>query len=443
MRVRASRRDEESVAATPPRHSRIPAWPSGEAPSRGWASPSVVVSEGWRLLTVGLRRKLLGHRCYEGSAVEICEQIVRRCFHPGKRCFMTSVASYPEFWARDFGRCVPALLALGFEHEVGDTFRFALDRYERAGGFALVITPRDRLFDFPAYAPDGFALFVFGLERLGDRSLVTRFRALLEREAERFAAIVLERRTGLVRRDLRYSEAQDYAIRGSSCYSNSSCFLLQRSLAALGLANPLESYDYRRLVLEQFWDGDHFLDDQTRPAYPSGDAQVLPFWTGLLGCEADARARLDTVLGWMDLQGLNSPLPSRYGTSHHPGRRMHVLHRFHPWQHDNVWTCLGLQLLEVLRDFAHPRFEPELEGYRRLVERVRCFPEVLDGRTGELWAGPLGLSEDSMLWAANLWWMLAAAERRPAGRVGPAGATGAPVGQGGGTCDDGERRRVS
>jgi hypothetical protein len=344
---------------------------------------------------------------------------------------MTSVSSYPEFGARDFGRCVPALLALGFEREVGETFRYALEHYERARRFALVVTPGRRLFDFPAYAPDGFAFFVFGLERLGDRSLVARFRSLLERETERFAAIVLEQRTGLVRRDICYSEAQDYAIRDSSCYSNSICFLLQRSLDALGLANPLASSDYRGLVPDQFWDGDHFLDDQTRPPYPSGDAQVLPFWTGLSGRGPEARERLDRVLRWMDLQGLNSPLPCRYGTSNHPGRRMHALHLVHPWQHDNVWTCLGLQFLEVLRDFEHPRYGSELEGYRTLVERVRCFPEVLDGRTGELWAGPLGLSEDSMLWAANLWAMLAA-PARPEARVGPRGGASAPERQGGG-----------
>jgi hypothetical protein len=409
--------------------------------ARGTSSPLTLASEGWRLLSVGLRRKLVGPCTYEGSAVEICEQIVRRCLHRRKNYFMTSATSYPEFWARDFGRCVPALLALGFEREVSATFRHALDAYERGGRFALVITPAGRLFDFPAYAPDGFALFVYGLERLGDRLLVERHRSLLEGEAERFAAVVLERRTGLVRRDIGYSEAQDYAIRDSSCYSNSVCFLLQRGLDALGLANPLASYDYRRLVPEQFWDGDHFLDDQTRPPYPSGDAQIMPFWTGLLGHGRDARDRLDGVLRWMDLQGLNSPLPSRYGTSNHPRRRMHLLHRIHPWQHDSVWTCLGLQLLEVLRDFAHPRYAPELDGYRRLVERVRCFPEVLDWRSGELYAGPFVLTEDSMLWAANLWWMLAAAAGTTGQEEGPRGADGATPREGG-EGDDGQRSRI-
>ncbi len=369
-------------------------------------SRAVMASEGWRLVRAGMRRKLFGRRRYQGSAAKICQQVVSRCFDAKRRFFRTSVTSYPEFWARDFGRCVPALLSLGFDREVGDTYRYALGRYAEAGHFALVITPGGRLFDFPAYAPDGLAFFLFGLEKLGDRALVERHRAFLEREAERFVGLVLDSRTGLVRRGQHFSEAQDYAIRDSSCYSNCACHLLQRSLGALGLANPLERYPYRALVEEHFWAGDHFPDDRSGDQHPLGDAQLLPFWTGLADRDPAGRARLDAVLGWMDEQGLNRPLPSRYGISGSAGRRMHPLHRLNPWQGDAVWTCLGLHLLEVLRDFGHPRYPVELERYRALVERLGCFPEVLDGGSAELYEGPFYMFEDSMLWAANLWSLL-------------------------------------
>ncbi len=378
-----------------------------------YTDPLVMVSEGARLVATGLRRKLLGARRYQGSAAGICEQVVRRCLDPARGIFRTSATSYPEFWARDFGRCVPPLLALGFGREVEATYRYALDRYAAAGHFALVITPGGRLFDFPAYAPDGFAFFLFGLERLGDRALVNRHRALLEREAERFAALVLDARTGLVRRGVRVSEAQDYAVRDASCYSSCAAFLVQRSLDRLGLANPLARHDYRAAILARYWAGDHFLDDLSGHDHPSGDAQVMPFWTGLVAPDGPGRARLDAVLGWMDHQGLNRPLPSRYGVSA-TGRRMSLLHRLNPWQTDTVWTCLGLQLLEVLRDFSHPRLAVELERYRALVERVGCFPEVLDGARAEPYRGPIYASEDSMLWAATLWSLLAA-PARPAG----------------------------
>jgi hypothetical protein len=397
-----------------------------------FATPLRTAAKGWHMLRVGLGRKRAGPTRYEGSAEEICEQIVRRCFHPEQRYFMTSRWSYPEFWARDFGRCVPALLTLGFEREVAETYRYALERYERGGAFALVLTPRGKLFDFPAgYAPDGFAFFLLGLAHLGDRALVDRHRAFLEREAERFAALVVDPETGFVRRGVLFSEAQDNAIRDSSCYSNCACLLARQSLAALGLRNPLDRFDHAALV-ERFWDGDHYADDLRGLPYPSGDAQIFPLWCGAVSAKGAARARLDVVLAWLDRQGLNAPLPGRYGTGPAPERRMHLVHWINPWQEGAVWTCLGLHLLEVLRDHRHPRWPVELARYRALVERERCFPEVLDGATGELFAGPVLLSEDSMLWAASFWQLLRDARTMDAGRhrAGAAGRGDAAEGQG-------------
>lgn len=129
--------------------------------------------EGFRLFATSLRRKIFGFTRYSGNAQEICEQIVRACFDHRRSYFRTSTTSYAEFWARDFGRCIPALLELGFEREVGDTYRLAC--YECEGHFSLVLTPSGKPFDFPAYAPDGFAFFLYGLAKLDDPSLVKRY----------------------------------------------------------------------------------------------------------------------------------------------------------------------------------------------------------------------------------------------------------------------------
>ncbi|MBN1960234.1 MAG: hypothetical protein JW841_04750 [Deltaproteobacteria bacterium] len=158
--------------------------------------------------------------------------------------------------------------------------------------------------------------------------------------------------------------------------------------------------------LEHFWQQDHFVDDLSQPIWPSGDAQILPFWCGAFDHNIASRQRWDTVLYWLDEQGLNTPLPCCYGVLGQYNRRMHLLNWLNPWQQNTVWTCLGLHFLEVLRDFSHPRFIIELERYRLLVEQLGCFPEVLNPKNSQLYEGALILSEDSMLWAANLWSML-------------------------------------
>ena len=364
----------------------------------------LLVTEGARIVASGLARRVLGHRRYEGDAAQICEQIIATLFDPHRRFYRTSLTTYPEFWARDFGRAAPALLALGRESEVGDTFRYALARYEREGRFALVITPRNHLFDFPVpcYAPDGFAFFLRGLAALRDDGLVRRHRGFLERESRRFHETVVDPATGLVRRGVHFSEAQDYAVRDSSCYSNVMCYVVQRALDSLGLPNPLARYDYRRLIVEGYLFDDLFLDDARRSDHVSGDAAILPFWSGLLGHGDAARTLFERVLVRMDAAGLNRPYPSRYGASR--ARRGDALRieRLNPWQRDAVWPCLGLQLVEALCDYGMRRSAVELDALRRLVERHRCFPEVVDTRTEGLYRSAVYTAEDSMIWAANL-----------------------------------------
>jgi hypothetical protein len=299
---------------------------------------------------------------------------------------------------------------------VGSTCRAALRRYEAAGRFGLIIAPSGRVWDFPAYAPDGFAFFLRALARLDDKAIVRRHEGLLRREAWRFFETVVDPGTGLVRAGVHFSEAQDFAVRSSSCYSNVMCHVAREALDALGLPNPLARYDTPRLVREAFFDGDRFFDDLTRPIHPSGDAAILPFWSGLMGTGAEAAGPFARVLARMDRDGLNSPWPSRYGTGTSGRRRMILLHRVNPWQADAVWTCLGLHLLETERGLAPERFEADLARYSALVERQRCFPEVIDSGTGELFRSRFYTSDDSMIWAANLWALLASRTRPAAAR---------------------------
>jgi len=289
---------------------------------------------------------------------------------------------------------------------VGATYRFAFGHYERIGRFAVTLTPSGRPFDFPwgCYAPDGFALFAHGLAALEDGELVRRHRGWLERETRRFLEIVIDPKTGFVRRGVHFSEARDYSRRDSSCYSNVMCHVLSLALDRLGLPNPLSRYDYATLIPDAFLRAGRFLDDARGPGTLSGDANILPFWSGLLGHGEDARALFERIVAQMDADGFNTPLPSRYGVSDaSPGDGAILLDRLNPWQRDAVWPCLGLHLAEALRDYGlRSRLSEALAAFRRLVELHRCFPEVVDARSGDLFRSSVYCSEDSMIWAANL-----------------------------------------
>lgn len=364
------------------------------------------------MLRTGLLRRF-SLRTYEGSAAEICEQVVRACWDPRQRYLRTSASTYQEVWARDFGRVAPCLISAGFADEVEQTYEFALRAYERAGRFGLVVDARSRLYDFPpgCTSPDGLAYFANGLASLGSPALVRRYAGLLGREAVRFCWEAVDPRTGLLLRGRHFSEAQDYTVRDCSCYSCSMLHLMSLSLDALGIANPLSRFDYTDLVPRNFLRGDAFVDDLgSSGAYLSTDANIAPFAVGVMGWGAEAQELFRKVLQQMDSDFLNHPLPSRYANGPHPERKMLLLERLNPWQTDAIWTCLGLELLSVLERFDPPRFAMELEAYRRMVERLGCFPEVLHAQSGNLLRTPIYTSESAMVWAGSLLAML----RRPA-----------------------------
>ena len=358
-----------------------------------------IVPSGIRIAATGLFRRAFGHRRYTGNAKQICAKIVRACFDDERGFFRTSLRTYRDFWSRDFGRCAPSLLSLGFREEVTRSYRFALEHYRRAERFALVIHPGGGLFDFPAYAPDGFAFFLNGLAALNDASLIDTYSGFLEKELKRFFRTSVDPRTGIVRSNRRFSEAQDYADRRGSCYSTVMCFTASCAADRLSLRNPLAQFDYPNIIQRNFWNGEYFYDDLSKKPYITGDACIMPFWAGVTERPEKlfpiVRERLDDA-------GLTRPVPLRYGAARGPRRPMIWLDKVNPWQRNAVWTCLGLQYLEVLRRLDPMRYPAALAQLEQTVETLGCFPEVIDPDTGGLYASAVYRAEDSMLWAADL-----------------------------------------
>ncbi len=211
--------------------------------------------------------------------------------------------------------------------------------------------------------------------------------------------MVVDDATGLVRSDRRFSEAQDYAIRKASCYTTVMCHVVSGAADALALKNPLSKYDYPELICRTYWNGEFFYDDITRPPYISGDACILPFWAGAV---EHPKTRFQEVLQKLDQAGITRPLPARYGAQEGAKRPMIWIDRINPWQRDAVWTCLGLQYLEVLRRYEKERYQFDLRALKATVERLGCFPEVLAAEPVDLYQNTFYRSESAMLWAADL-----------------------------------------
>ena len=204
-----------------------------------------------------------------------------------------------------------------------------------------------------------------------------------------------------MRSDRKFSAHRDTVENRSNAYGNTMVALLAKTIAETGwFDSPLERHfdgDYGRLLVEHFWDGDHFRDalgDDT----VSGEANVWPFYAGVVA-EPDL---MRPALAYLDAQGFCDPLPLRYETTRRPEREVWLTRHVLPdYQGSTVWTSLGAMYLQVLRQVDPALATDGTNGYIELIERDGTFWEVLD-RHGRNYVSPrwIMIGEEAMLWSA-------------------------------------------
>ena len=352
------------------------------------------ITEGARIFYKSLHRKIRGHREYSGNASEICRQVVNECWN--SRFFQTSTGHFCQFYSRDFGICADSLVRLGFRDKVISTLDYALQRFSSHRRIAVAITPKGRPFDFPCYGVDSVAFIVRALRAVGAGGLVEKHRVFLESEISRLHSGYIDQDTGLVKRDIVLSSMKDYSKRKSSCYDNSMVAMLKNDAEKLGLANPFRDYNYRRLMKEHFWNGSYFLDDLSGREYVAGDANIFPFWTGVI----DSKSMLKSSVDAIRQEGLDRPFPLKYTTS--KVSKDVVWHEFlvRDWQKDSIWTQLGIIYIGLLKGIDKAYFSRSMKIFKRMIEQNRNYMEVFTS-SGKPFKTLFYHSDTGMLWASN------------------------------------------
>lgn len=346
-----------------------------------------------------LRRAARGHVRHPGTAASILPAVLERCWD-GRR-YAASGGHFRQLWARDLGFSAPALVRLGHGARVDASLAWALQAWSRAGRITTTIFPGARPADVWDLGVDSLPLVVRALRATpGGERLVERHAALLAAEVRRFGASVVDPATGLVRVDRRFSTHRDTVDSRGNAYANAMVALLERDLRETGwFAAPFPPGSADRLVAA-FWRGDHFAEGpRGTPSHDlvTGDANVVPFWLGVVPDDLGAGAMLDAL----DAAGLTAPLPLRYGPQP-PAAEDRVQRLVVPdYQGAAIWTSLGAMATEVALRVDSPRGERWLRGHLAVVERDGTLWEVLDGGRRP-YRGRLGLwrADEAMLWAA-------------------------------------------
>jgi hypothetical protein len=194
-------------------------------------------------------------------------------------------------------------------------------------------------------------------------------------------------------------------------YGNTMVALLAKTIEETGwFASPFERHfqgDYGRLLFEYFWADDHFRDalgDET----VSGEANIWPFYTGVIG-ETDVIA---SALGYLDANGFCDPYPLRYETSRRPEREVWLTRHVLPdYQGSTVWTSLG----------AVPQVLGTVDGHRRRPTARRQWIRRAFGRSEEARRQNFrGGKRQEIRCSGGIFAIPRARRRRPASRAGRA-----------------------
>jgi hypothetical protein len=406
---------------------------------RAFLHPALI-GMGLHVAGVRVRRALLGHHRFKGSAEDILRAGLEACW--SGEYLTASPETYRQFWTRDTGFAAPALVRLGgpWPERLLSSLTWAIRVWrDHRSHVTTTINP---LFRWPVdifdYGVDSLPLLLASLRSLtgsSDPAVAQRSRALAREhtgwiadEVAWFVDQVVDPTTGLVRTDRTFSAHRDTFKNGSTAYANAMVALLGRTVEETGwgpdllspqfrVASGVGAADWGGLLRRHFWTGDRFRD-RLGTDITSGEANVWPFFAGLIEDRSMEAAALETLRR----EGYATPYPLKFEVEHRTANELLVFRLWSPdYQTTTSWTSLGSIYLSLLREIDPVGAAVDLDRMRRLIERDGTFWEVLDAR-GRPWrsGSRLSVSDTSMLWGAIL---LATLEesRHPAGsplRVG-------------------------
>jgi hypothetical protein len=278
------------------------------------------------------------------------------------------------------------------------SWEWGLERFEAAGRITTTIFARRYPRDVYAFGSDSLPMLLHGLQAAGAEHLIRRHQVLLSREIERYYDTMFDPALGLARPDGYFSGPRDCMTGRSTVFANTMLALLGRLLdRADGLPRPLAGHDVSHAMRRQHWTGDYFRDSLDR-TFPSGDANVWPFFFGIF----EDREMWRRAFGVLEASGFTHPVPLRYFRERMPHAELPVPRLFTPnYQGDPSWTQLGPAYLALLAQVDSAKMQQHRANMAALIERDRNYLELYrtDGRPYHGRAF-LYYADEGMIWAA-------------------------------------------
>lgn len=347
---------------------------------------------GFRMFRRRLRVSKKGTRRYTGIASQMCNQIVDDCWNG--TYLSTSTGHFSGFYIRDFGWVVQALVDNGFGREAIQTIEYALKQYE-SQRLTTTISPKGHCFDVFTYAPDSLAWLLYTLRVVNRPKIVETYRSFLQDEITKFQTLCLDEDTGLITTKKYFSSIKDHAKRYSATYDNWMYALIAREAKTLGFQGLPSPTSIVSAIIKSRWTGSFFCDDAKSQQF-SADANVFPFWLGLL---RDSQ-KWNSIVKTITTRSIDNPVGLAYGST--DSHKHNFAHRLaENYEGTARWMHLGLLYLDTLRMQSSKNYTTVLEKTKSFISRDRNVLEVYN-TYGSLFKTMFYQADEGMIWAAIL-----------------------------------------
>lgn len=333
-----------------------------------------------------------GTRKYNGDAELICNEIIYECWN-GKY-FKTSAGHFSGFYIRDFGWVVKSLIELGHKDKVRKTLEYALRTYSNQR-LTTTITPGGFCLDIFDYSPDSLAYLLYSLRISENEDLSLTYKNFINKEVKRFYGKVINKKTGLVKKDKYFSSSRDAFIRSGSCYDNTMIAVISKELEHLKFENPFRK-DVDELIIKEYWSGEYFYDDYHKHKGVVADSNIFPFWLEVINKKELKEKALNSLVK----EKLDHPFPIKYSKEKYDKEIFWVKIFAPKYQTTTTWSHIGILFIGLLADIDRKKSQEHFDKYTEVIEKNKNFFETFNEKGG-IYKTPFYHSAESMIWAAN------------------------------------------
>lgn len=359
--------------------------------------------EGMKMLKRRWTQKEFHH--FAGDPRDICAQIVRKNWNG--HYFQASIGHFDIFYMRDFGMSVEALQFMGYKEEINKTLEYVLTVYHHYNKITTTITKNHKPIDVFDYSCDSLPYLMHALRVTKSYYLLKKYTNFLNEQIEAYYKEVFDEKKEIIYQNKRFSSMKDGAQRKSSIYDNCMAAFLVKEIEALKdvnlrFVNPFNKWNYRKVIYDRFWVGNHFLDDISKHHYVAADANTIPYVLGIFNDIEMMRSSVNMIISLK----LDSPVPCRYTKDPIKEKEQSLLSIVAPNYEGNTgWTNVGMLFLQVLEKSNRVLLKKYIDRYLELIERHHTFLEVFDP-SGKPYESLFYKCDEGMLWSSIFYYIL-------------------------------------